>query len=579
MNPMPETPVIHVNTAWCRSIVDALADLGVADAVVCPGARSAAMVSALAEGNRFRLFVQTDERSAAFFALGMARSLNRPVAVCVTSGSAVANLVPALCEAHATGLPLIVISCDRPRAMRGLGLPQTTPQLDFCAPIVAAAVDLDAPNLDPEALSACRNAISTLAPHLAPGVDQGPVQINIPLEGKTSSVDGKHGWGEASPPARENRPSPLLTRHGKNRDALAIIAAWDRKPLNGLIVVGPDSHGMSLLQIQKLADACGYPLICDAPGSARGAGIERAVAEADFIVTRPAMLRERADLVIRIGSAPVSASLQRYLAENGDRVVRINSRAISHDFLAETFVLVAAPDENELASLGGLLPPVRPEWQASWNAEARACRIRLTEVVEDFAWSELTAVDIALRASGFGFVHLANSLTLRLANLMLPISDDRRSIYLNRGVSGIDGTFGTFLGELAAEDAPGLLLIGDLAAIHDIPALESCLHTRFSGAIVIINNVGAGLFDTLPVRTVPDYDRLIRNPTTIDFKHIARAFGLPFTYCEDKAAFVAAMRQAGSGDTLQVIEARVPAGAAPKQLLKLMTSLMAPRPA
>ena len=543
-----------------------------------PRGQIAAMVSALAEGGRFRLFVQTDERSAAFFALGMARSLGRPVAVCVTSGSAVANLVPALCEAHAIGLPLIVLSCDRPHSMRGLGLPQTAPQLDFCAPVVAAAIDLDAPDLGQAAVAACRAAIRALEPHLAAGPDQGPVQINIPLEGKTSSVDGKHGWGDPAPARSKIRTRPAA-RHSENVEALTTISAWGRTPTNGLIVVGPDSHGVSIDEIRMLAAATGYPLICDAPGSVRGAGIERAVAEADFIVTRPSILRERAECVIRVGSSPVSASLQRYLADNGDRVVRINSRMVQGDFLASSFVLITAPSADNIRSLAGLLPPARPEWQALWEEEAQTCRSRLVDIMDEFAWSEITVVNAALQTSGFSFVHLANSLTLRLANLMLPISADQRSVYLNRGVSGIDGTIGTFLGELAAEQAPGLLLIGDLAAIHDIPALEACLHDRYRGAIVIINNLGAGLFDTLPVRTVPDYDRLIRNPASVNFEHIARAFGLSFTRCEDIATFTAAMRDAAVNKTLHLIEARVPEGAAPKQLLKLMARLMASKPA
>lgn len=571
---------MHVNTVWCRAIADALWGLGVTDAVVCPGARSAAMVSALAEGGRFRLFVQTDERSAAFFALGMARSLGRPVAICVTSGSAVANVVPALCEAYALGLPLLLLSCDRPRAARGLGLPQTTPQLEFCEPVVVSSLDLETPTVEAAAVADCKEAVARLAQHLDVGPDQGPVQINIPLEGKTSSVDGVHGWNGGAVDERPSPPKARSARHGRNERALAALRAWGLGArVNGLIVAGPDSHGVEVEQIGALVKATGYPLLCDAPGALRGAGFEGAIAEADFIVSRPEVLKTKPDIVVRLGSAPVSASLQRYLSDNAERVVRINARPVPGDFLAEHFVQVVAPSPDDFEALVRELPPGRADWKQCWETAARVCRSRLTRIMPDFPWSEISAVQAALAAPGFDVLHLANSLTLRLANLLLPTSGDGRRVYLNRGVSGIDGTIGAFLGELAGEQRPGLLLIGDLAAIHDISALEACLHAPFPGAMVIINNQGAGLFDTLPVRTVPDYERLIRNPAAIKFEHVARAFGLDYCRCEDVASLKAALASAASATQLRVIEARVPERAAPRLLLRLMTELVAAEPA
>ena len=576
------SPLLNENTAWCRAITATLSALGVQDAVVCPGARSAAMVSALGESGHYRLFVQTDERSAAFFALGLARSTGRPAAICVTSGSAVANLVPALSEAYALGLPLVVLSCDRPKRLRTMGLPQTTRQVDFCRPVVEAALDLDDPSLDEQALAAALAEIEALAPHLRPGPQQGPVQINIPLSGKMSSVDGVHGWKAGTDRVAEMPLAKSPDPTAPQPDIAALIAALDAPPQpKGLIVVGPDSHGIGLEEIRLLAEATQFPVIADAPGSVRGLGIPGLVAEADFLVSRPEMAKNHPDMVIRIGSAPVSASLQQYLQaaqaqERPAKVLRINSRPIEGDFLAPSFVALISPAADTLRQLAAALPKGDPAWRDHWAGLSQLCRQRLQQALPETSWSELVAVAEALSRPAFSFIHVANSLTLRLTNLLLPASGDRRPVYLNRGVSGIDGTIGTFLGEVAGEQKRGLLLIGDLAAIHDIPAFEACLHQDFKGAVLLLNNSGAGLFDLLPVRTVPSYDRLIRNPTRIDFGGIARAFGLGFSRCETMESLRQALDQAERGEQLHVIEAVVPAGGAPAIMARLLSRLAAP---
>jgi 2-succinyl-5-enolpyruvyl-6-hydroxy-3-cyclohexene-1-carboxylate synthase len=574
------SPLINENTAWCRAITARLSALGVQDAVVCPGARSAAMVSALGESGQYRLFVQTDERSAAFFALGLARSTGRPAAICVTSGSAVANLVPALSEAYALGLPLVVLSCDRPKRLRTMGLPQTTRQVDFCRPVVEAALDLEDPSPDDQALSAAIAAIEALAPHLRPGPQQGPVQINIPLSGKMSSVDGVHGWKAGSERTAEMPIAPVPAAPQSDIAALLAALAAPSQP-KGLIVVGPDSHGVGPEEIRLLAESTGYPVIADAPGSVRGLGIPHLVAEADFLVSRPEVAKAPPNLVIRIGSAPVSASLQHYVqaAQNQEqpaKVLRINSRPVEGDFLAPSFIPLISPAAEAVRTLAAGLPQGDAEWRRNWMALSQTCRQRLQAALPETGWSELVAVAEAIARPAFSFIHCANSLSLRLINLLLPASGDGRPVYLNRGVSGIDGTIGTFLGEAAGEGRRGLLLVGDLAAIHDIPAFEACLHQGFAGAVLVLNNSGAGLFDLLPVRTVPSYERLIRNPARIDFSGIAQAFGLGFSRCESIDELRQALDRAERDDRLHVIEAMVPAGGAPAIMARLLSRLAAP---
>lgn len=569
---------VNINTPWCRFITSELVDLGIRHAVVCPGSRSAAMVSAMRECGQIALYVQTDERSAAFFALGLARSVGRPVAVCVTSGSAVANLVPALTEAYALSVPLVMLTCDRPRHLRGMGLPQTTKQAELCLPVVQHCLDLPDPNDDVTIQAAARRDLNALIAYLKPGPQFGPIQINIPLAGRLSSVDGFHGWVQEFPlsDGAKARCDRVTGRHGEN-DIDAIIHNLALSPeLKGLIVGGPDDAPLSPDLVRLLGNITEYPLIADAPGSLRSQGIEGTIAEADFLLSRSDFMVKKPDLVIRLGSVPVSSSMQEYLKQASCKVIRIDAKRVDADYLATDCQQLIAPDRQQIVRLAEQLAPGNRQWRNTWVDASASARIKLKETVPRLPWSEIQAIHLAVNRAGFGFVHLANSLALRLANLLLPCNNSRQTVYANRGVSGIDGTVGSFLGEAAGHGTPGLLAIGDLAMLHDIPALEACLHQRYQGVILILNNDGAGLFDMLPVRTLPDYKELVRNPHGTNFEHIARAFGLGYARCRDLDALQSAMDAAFEHDGIYVVEATFRGGTASKELFRLLDKMARP---
>jgi 2-succinyl-5-enolpyruvyl-6-hydroxy-3-cyclohexene-1-carboxylate synthase len=554
--------VFNVNTNWCRAIVAALVQLGVEDAIVCPGGRSAAMVCALREHSDIRMFVQTDERSAGFFALGLAKSTGRPAVVCVTSGSAVANLLPALTEAAACGTPLVILSCDRPKQLRGAGLPQTTQQFAFCAPLVSAGIDLEDPTTDPERINALKASITDLGRYLSDSATSGPVQINVPQSGRITAVDGIHGWDVPLPQAPRllaNRPPPV--HH--NVDIGQIVEGLRLRPgLKGLVIAGPDD----LIEAEAIRDFCEtiqFPLLADAPGSIRGLGISVAVSAADFLVTQPDLAREVPDIVIRLGSVPVASSVQSYLERTKAPVLHIRAKSGEATSSSEHKKLLAAPDRRTLRALAACLAVGNLEWRDKWLNSSGRVREKLPQVINSLPWCELQAVRDAIENEGGDtFIHIANSLSLRLGNMLIPIDNSHRQIYANRGVSGIDGTFGTFFGELAGHGKRGLLFVGDLAAMHDIPALEANLHSKFAGKVVVLNNNGAGLFDLLPVRNVPEYERWIKNPINFDFGMIAKAFHLPFTRCMDRQEFERALCSDAGREKLHIIEAVFPEGSA-----------------
>jgi 2-succinyl-5-enolpyruvyl-6-hydroxy-3-cyclohexene-1-carboxylate synthase len=566
---------LNPNTFWCRAIAQTLASLGVTDIVTSPGTRSAALVSAFEERSDCRMHVLTDERSAGFLALGLAKSLRRPTAVCVTSGSAVANLVPALCEAHANATPLVALTCDRPRSLRGAGQPQTTKQAEFCAPLVSKLIDLSDPDGSPEGLERLVAELLTIAPHLVDQGARGPVQINIPLLGRMTSVDGAHGWGVSPPPAQPIAPPFPTARAPSEIDTIA--EALGLKPgLKGLIVVGPDED-LPVAAIGRLAARTGYPLLLDAPGGLRGAQLPGAIAEADFLVTRREVFALKPDLLIRIGPAPVSAGLQQYVGACRAPVLRVDRRPVETDYLNDAFRVLPLHDHAALDAVGERLHHGQTAWREHWLDMARACRAALPQAIAAGGWSEIRVADIALGRPEFGFTHLANSLAIRLGNLLTGLDGHERPLHANRGVAGIDGTIATFLGEAVGEAKPGLLLIGDLAATHDLSSLEACLRADCRGAIVVMNNDGGGLFDLLPVRGTPAYRPYIRHSAGVDFRRIAQAFGLGFDRCGSVEQLDAALDRAlRPRARLRLIEAVITPGAITTELRDLIGRLTNP---
>lgn len=548
----------HPNTEWCRTVADALLRLGIRRVVVCPGTRSAAMVAAMRERSHLRLHFQTDERSAGFFAIGLHKELLEPVAICTTSGSAVANLVPCLTEAHADGLPLVVLSCDRPKHLRGSGLLQMTRQVEFCAPLVRTCLDLSDPVQDAHARDSLRNRFGGLMVYLRLGPERGPVQVNLPLLGSGCSVDGDHGWSgsitESLPPIYPDMPPSGSADESRVREVVRRLGL--RPGLKGLIVAGPRVE-LDTDRVEEFAAATGYPLLLDAPGHLRSAIRTGAIAEGDVLVGRAGIADLKADLIIRLGETPVTSATQEFIAAQACPTLRIVDRPIQRDFLASSLEQLLAPNPAELRLLGQALHPGDAEWKERWTSEALVCRQRIDLGSRSLGWGELLAVGTALRSPVFDFVHAANSTPIRMVNLLMA-GGTGRPVYANRGVSGIDGTIGTFLGELAARRRRGLLVIGDLAMLHDIPALEAAQRDQLRGVILIVNNGGAGLFDHMSVATLPGYDSVYRHPVNVDFSGVAQAFGIRHARCSDLTSLRVAMGQARQREGLEIVEAIVP---------------------
>lgn len=522
------------NDRWARLIAEELQRGGAGLAVLCPGSRNSPLVFALARIFGSGAVSHIDERSAGFLALGWIRATGRPAVVCVTSGSAVANLLPALVEAQADRLPLVVVTADRPWEAIGCGAPQALRQEGLLRPGVVREIFLGEPSDDDLALRALRREVARLVQTPGPGHLNVPLRENPPPATTTVLSNlALHGRAEGAPFTDVCVP---------NHAGLLTAPSWWRAGQRGLIVVGP---GPAPAGLADLAQRTGYPVVADAASSLRS-DQTYVIALADALVGGP-LGQERPEVVLLINSQPTTRALYEFVARQADHLITASTLgAIDAHARAD----LAVEGEDAVARLAAVTPgPGNRAWTTRWQDAEQNARARLAAAVAGLPWGEAAAVAAAVNHPAPRFLFLASSMAIRHANLLL--APTARTVLANRGVNGIDGTLGSFLGAGRAL-GPGLLVVGDLAFLHDLPALAA----GGTGAIVLINNGGGAIFDYLPVAQVPDYQPWIRTSHTRTFAAAADLFGMVYHGVHDRAALDGALATVGDG-RLHLIECHV----------------------
>lgn len=634
MASVPETqcvPSSSLNAAWVDAIVAALEAAGVRRAVLCPGGRASAMCLALDRHARIAVeMVSSDERSGAFVALGLAKASGEPVALVTTSGSAIANALPALIEAEACDIALVAITCDRPRSLRGASFGQMADHCGATRAFVRAQVDLDDPRDTPEAVQAMRASVAQVLRAMlghgddaidAPCADalpsprrrtRGPVHLNVPLAGvydamEVSGVSAQtlaaamQPWNDSGFAQRINHGAYEIDAAVERLIARARKRHASQSPagLAGLIVVGAEP-AVPLDAILALASVTGFPVVADAASGLRaqhGALSPEAAARGEpgalivnaFDVFGAARLADaRPDLVIRFGLAPVLPALHAWFEQHGDApTLRIAASNIACDYLhpgLDPQDVLVAPNSDALDALARALSnaaqgttrigqAVAWRWRERWASVAAYAARERRACVRSLAWGEVAAVHRVLDAPGFAFVHVGNSMAVRHADIGYDVSKNNQVFYTNRGVSGIDGTIATFLGEALARRDAGLLVIGDQAFAHDLGALALAQRIESPACICIVDNGGGAIFDFLPVAREPGFRRAIRNPYALQFAALAQGLGLAHRRVEDRDTLDAALIEARTHAGVTLVELAVDAHSGAAQMQQLVRAV------
>ena len=501
------------------AILESLDALGVTHVLYCPGSRSAPFAYALEAGSfggDARPIL--DERGAGFAAVGLARAGALP-AIVVTSGTAVAELAPAVLEASHARLPLLVLSADRPGELRGVGASQATHQSGFFGTHVRASLDLEPQEASPSLVGHLTRAVAAACG--APSGTPGPVQINVafrdPLTPVSCSPGDEAGASFAPRPTRVIAASPVPARW---EDVVGPAAA-------GLIVVGEGASPRA----REWSEASGFPLLAE---PASGAWKDGGVVPFEQSLVCSSLGRE-VDAVVVTGRPTLSRPIQTLLARPDVRVVVVDPHAPWVDISGNASVVVA--------DLEPAREPIRAA-QAEWAARVREAARDAGERIESLldSGSGRTMLDLAriVAASTSGPLVLGASNPVRAFDLAVP-SLEGRVVHSNRGQAGIDGTIATAVGiclgsgyadeASAASDERVTAVMGDLTACHDASSLALAASTGAHLDIVVADDHGGGIFATLEHgrATSPEaYDRWFGLAQSVDYEALAAAYGVAF---------------------------------------------------
>ena len=572
----------ELNLAWARAIFSALAEYGVEEVEIGPGSRCAPLVLAAQITPGLRIRVHLDERCAGFFALGYGRAHLGPAAIVTTSGTAVANLLPAVVEADQSDVPLIVVSADRPPAMRGADANQTIVQPGIFGERVRFGADLPLPSVDELNKDGPRSVVEVVrrAARQAVGPPSGPVHLNVPFE-KPLQPESPEGLGLGNPAdsplpdlASEaeaierggDTPGTWRRRPGKRlrgRDQDTLVAhrlAISRRPL---LVAGPASDpGLDGPAATRLAAQRGVPTLADPLSGARFdqglAGAEGAPvmgAYDHFLRLPEALERLRPDLIIRVGRTPTSGTLERALAawhQSTQVVIDDGAHRKDHQRLATHYLRAsAAAVLNRLAGDGRSgegdrpsppLAPHRRRWMSDWmemeTAAWAAIEKDLSDADHEGAYAAATIRALPPGATLF----VSSSMPVRdVDSYCRPAALDIQ-VLGNRGASGIDGIVSTVLGCAGGGAGPVVGLVGDIAFYHDMNGLLAARDKQLNVVFVLVDNDGGGIFHMLPIRHFePVFTPCFATPHGLDLRHAARLYGLPFTEASTPAELAEAI--------------------------------------
>lgn len=562
--------VVHPNRngLWDHVLVDTLLACGVRRVVLCPGGRNGLLAITLHRSAAIASILHVDERSAGFLAIGAMLADGAPTAVCTTSGSAVANLLPAMAEAEARDLPLVLLTCDRPLTGRLRGEPQTLPQTALCAPLARTQLGLPDPLDGTMTLAELRDCLTdTLRSGLA-GDRPGPVHINIPQWGAYCATEDDLP-GEVVLPTPPGHLIPWDRLAGPEEVHRVMERVGVGPGARGLILAGPDQP-LPIAAVTTLLNATAYPLIADIGSGLRHFDLPGMVTSADALAEAGALDVSGLDVLIRLGGAPVSPGLLRTMKRVRCPVINIFRHRSGPDFLSPHAIGLNPPAPKALEALQSALGPGDAHWAQEWQTTEMLAATARDVVLAAAEWGEMAAVGRLCAATGFAALHCANSLSVRHAGLLMPAGYGPARVFSARGVNGTDGTLGMVLGEALAGDGRMLALIGDQAFVHDLPALANPLWRTVKGALCVMNNAGGGLFDLTPARRIDNYAATMRNAPAIDFAGIAKAFSLIHLPCGSCADVDAALAEAAQADILCLVEIRVPSGTVARDLPQLV---------
>jgi 2-succinyl-5-enolpyruvyl-6-hydroxy-3-cyclohexene-1-carboxylate synthase len=522
-----------VLTDYVRRMTGALMQAGVKSIVISPGSRSTPLAYAFASTDNLNVYMQIDERSAGYFALGLAKASREPVVLLCTSGTAASNYHPAITEAYYARIPLIVITADRPHELREVGAPQAIDQIRMYGQHVKYSIDFPLAECNPDIDDFIDRHINR-ALSVALTAPWGPVHLNVPFR-EPLLIDFDRPIPNSTFSKRIAGETMLDT--AATRQVTALLKDTER----GMLIVGDLPHDMDKKTFWDFADALQWPVLCDPLSNLRSGVPEhvRALCIDHYdAILKSEVFKEKAvpTTVLRMGAQPVAKPLSLFLKKVKPAVViAVDESPEFRDSLGiVTHHIQASP--TSLFQL--VVNQSRTDYTELW-VRANELASEVTANYEGVPGDEGIIAKLLSEhlPDGVDFIS-GSSMPIRDVDTFFRKTAKDITHFANRGTNGIDGVVSTALGIQAARMRPAWLLIGDLSFLHDVNGLIATRFHEMDLTIIIVNNDGGGIFSYLPQSTVPEhFEELFGTPTGLTFDHIATMYDAQYAAVTTSEAF------------------------------------------
>ena len=518
--------VSMANTSQSRSLVSLLAESGVSHAVVSPGSRNTPLLLALQKHSEIKIHVVLDERTAGFFALGLARASGSPVILSCTSGSAGAHYLPAVIEAFHSRVPLIVLTANRPHELHDAGAPQTVSQDRFFEGFVRYYRQLNVPG-DGTPNNMLRGIVSQ-AMKAGMGRPNGPVHLDCPFrEPLWSQGDAVQVDGPDNTAISRTRCSLV-----PSQEKISQIAERLKSVRRGALVVGP-MNGCSDINdaAHNLAKRLGWPILAEPTSSIQAHENDEenlVVTAADAIVHSDKFTEKNIpELIFRVGPVPTSKRIALWTATIP--CLLLDEAGSTLDPTHSVLEVIEGAPANVLEAIATNIPESSEtgEWLKLWKSANSTAQKHLTSACDDGFWEGSIARAVMKSLPDNAMLHVASSMPIRDLSSFGGARRKALTTYSSRGANGIDGTIATALGEAHIHDGPALLICGDLALLHDIGSLLASKNLDSGLVVLVVDNSGGGIFHALPISDHKEvFEQLFVTPQNIDIGALCDGAGI-----------------------------------------------------
>ena len=522
---------INRNILWANLFVEQLAACGVKYVCVSPGSRSTPLTYAFANNKKIKKFVIIDERSSCFFALGLAKGTNTPVAVVTTSGTATAELYPAIIEAYKQRAPLIICTGDRPPELYNCGANQTINQIDIYKNHIRKFYNAGLPSITKKELLNIKKTAAD-AFDISINKDRGPVHINFPFN-KPFEPDS----------FTDNISSNLLNEVSSrifdiksrtqtiNAKIFKKVSAKINKTKKGIIICGPGDYDKSFFVLLKRFSAkLNFPVFAESASSARFKNNKNLITNYNTFLNSPRFLKEcDSELILQFGAAPTPKPFLEFFKNSKSEKILINEFGDLLDPSRTTSIILKSKPEffiteyldNNFATSNntGYLNRIK-------LLDSQINIVRNKEIGEaKFPFEGRIIREILSLIPANSNLIISNSMPVRDLDYYAEASNKNIKVFSNRGASGIDGINSTALGIAASSKQRTVLITGDLSFYHDLNGLLAAKIYKIPLTIILINNNGGSIFEMLPIAKQKDiFNKYFKTPHNLKFKHFVEGY-------------------------------------------------------